>query len=251
MLRPGFAPPPARTTAAVAALLTLAALAALPGAPDARAARPMITDDARVVDPKTCQLETWARHNRGGPNELWAVPSCNFGGDLEIAVGGAIAHDSGSATVSDTLAQVKYLPRPLKADDWGWGITLGGASNARINPRANQIDNLYLNLPASLSLRDDAILLHANVGALHDTHERRTRATWGLGSEILLRGDVQLIAETFGEAGARPFLHGGLRIWLVRNRVQVDTTVGTRAGAWGEQRWFTVGLRLLSPPFLP
>ena len=28
---------------------------------DAEAARPMITDDARIVDPKSCQVEAWVR----------------------------------------------------------------------------------------------------------------------------------------------------------------------------------------------
>ena len=27
----------------------------------AEAARPMLTDDARIVDPKSCQLESWVR----------------------------------------------------------------------------------------------------------------------------------------------------------------------------------------------
>ena len=30
----------------------------------AHAARPMITDDARIVDAKSCQVETWSRFNR-------------------------------------------------------------------------------------------------------------------------------------------------------------------------------------------
>ena len=29
------------------------------------AARPLITDDARIVDAKSCQIETWRRHNEG------------------------------------------------------------------------------------------------------------------------------------------------------------------------------------------
>jgi hypothetical protein len=37
----------------------------------------------------------------------------------------------------------------------------------------------------------------------------------------------------------------------VPDRVQVDTTYGDRVGAGGMERWMSVGLRLLSPPFLP
>ena len=30
----------------------------------AHAARPMLTDDARIVDPKACQLESWVRDSK-------------------------------------------------------------------------------------------------------------------------------------------------------------------------------------------
>ena len=42
----------------------------------------------------------------------------------------------------------------------------------------------------------------------------------------------------------------GVRYWVIPNRVQVDTTYGNRFGGGGE-RWISVGLRLLSPAFLP
>ena len=43
----------------------------------AQAARPLVTDDARIVDPKACQLETWTRFNRGS-TEHWVQPACIF-----------------------------------------------------------------------------------------------------------------------------------------------------------------------------
>jgi len=33
--------------------------------------------------------------------------------------------------------------------------------------------------------------------------------------------------------------------------VQVDATYGNRAGSSTQERWFSIGLRLLSSPFLP
>ncbi len=38
----------------------------------ALAARPLITDDARIVDPGSCQLESWMQFQSGG-NEIWAL----------------------------------------------------------------------------------------------------------------------------------------------------------------------------------
>jgi hypothetical protein len=229
-----------------------AALVALAAPRAAHAARPMITDDARLVDAKACQVESWVRVNRGRPDELWALPSCNPGGNLELALGGAVARDGGSLGRGTMLAQAKTLFRPLVPDGFGWGAVLGVARDAAIDPVGNLIDNVYGYLPASWSPGGDRVVLHANVGALHDRHRHRTRGTWGLGTEVSLFGPVQLIAETFGESGSKPFVHAGLRIWLVPDRLQVDTTAGTRVGpGGGEERWFTVGVRWISSAFLP
>jgi hypothetical protein len=43
----------------------------------------------------------------------------------------------------------------------------------------------------------------------------------------------------------------GLRVWVVPKHVQIDTTYGNQLGQPEHLRWFTVGLRLLSPAFLP
>jgi hypothetical protein len=37
----------------------------------------------------------------------------------------------------------------------------------------------------------------------------------------------------------------------VPGHVQVDTTYGNRAGSGTQERWLSIGLRLLSPAFLP
>ena len=37
------------------------------------AARPMMTDDARIVDPQSCQLESWVKTYQHH-NEYWALP---------------------------------------------------------------------------------------------------------------------------------------------------------------------------------
>ena len=49
-------------------------------------ARPMNTDDGRVVAPKSCQIESWAKF--GGELELWALPACNLVFNTEMSNGG-------------------------------------------------------------------------------------------------------------------------------------------------------------------
>jgi hypothetical protein len=54
----------------------------------AHAGRPMVVDDAGIVAHRVCQMEAWTQRNQD-TSEYWAVPACNFSGNLEVAVGAA------------------------------------------------------------------------------------------------------------------------------------------------------------------
>jgi hypothetical protein len=225
-------------------ILALALLA--PAA--AHPARPMITDDARTVDAKACQVEAWSRTNRGS-RELWALPACNFTGKLELTLGGAVTREGGGSSTSDVILQGKTLFRPLETNGYGLGLAVGyGAHPADHDNRP--LGDPYFYVPASFSFAGDRVVLHLNGGARHVRSDHQTRATWGIGSEILVAPRAFLIAETFGESRGNASYQAGLRIWLVPNRVQIDATYGNQYGNKPDARWFSVGLRLISPPFL-
>lgn len=226
-------------------IILFLALAVLPAFP-AHAARPMVTDDARLTDAQACQLESWLKFNRTG-TEKWALPACNPGGNLELTLGGALGEDERGARTTDVVLQGKTLLKPLEANGWGLGLTLGMVAHPAIAPVRNLSGDFYLNLPASLSLRDDALVLHLNLGALRNREKGATRATWGLGSETRLDSRNLLIAEAFGQDRGRPYCQLGLRHWIVPDHVQIDTTVGNRFGVQGDERWYSLGLRLISP----
>lgn len=214
------------------------------------AARPMITDDARVVDPNSCQLESWAKSNRDS-TEYWAVPACNLGQNFELSYGGAMTKADGESHATDVILQAKTLLRPLKTNDYGVGLTIGHAKHPSTDRSSSMIGDAYLNIPVSISYADDRFILHTNLGVIHDRDQQRNRLTWGVGSETQLNQNLQLIAEVYGDDRSRAFHHLGLRYWVVPNRVQIDTTYGNRFASDGEERWFTIGLRLLSRPMLP
>ena len=231
------------------------------------AARPFITDDARIVDPGACQVETWFRFNRDS-NEYWALPGCNPTGNLELTVGGAYLPADEPYAGRSTLLQVqaKTLFRALTTNGWGVGLAAGGV--IRPEDVALQVPQLYAYVPASFSLRDDRVVIHANLGAAKlsraafedpyvvNAAGQRVKPTpgwsltWGLGGEFEVARNAYVIAETFGTSRDQPFFQGGVRVWLVPNRVQVDATIGSQSGDWSGARWFSLGLRLLSPPFL-
>ncbi len=230
--------------------LFFAMLAAGLAAPCGHAARPMVTDDARTVDAKACQVESWVRRNRAS-TEWWALPACNFTGNLELTLGGARTADPDGLRTSDLVLQGKTLLRPMTTNGWGIGLAAGTVRHPATEASRSELGDLYAYVPASFSFRDDRFVLHTNLGWLRQKSAARDRATWGVGSESMLSAHTWLIAETYGTNQGRPFFQLGLRHWIIPNRVQVDATLGNRFGTSGDERWISIGLRLLSPAFLP
>ncbi|MGZ5039952.1 MAG: hypothetical protein ACXWBQ_04345 [Usitatibacter sp.] len=228
------------------------AAAALAGASalDAGAARPMITDDARIVDSKACQVESWIKRNRDS-TEFWALPACNPTGNVELTFGGARTRENGESAFTDEQVQAKTIFRPLETNGWGVGLAVGTVRHPRREVESGWPGDVYFYVPASFSYLDDKWVVHVNAGVTRLRDEGRNLATWGLGNEIRLRDDLFFIPEVFHNATGRPFYQLGLRYWVVKDRVQVDTTFGNRAASDTSERWFSIGLRLLSPPFLP
>jgi hypothetical protein len=211
----------------------------------AHAARPMVTDDARIVDPQACQVETWAKRIPGG-HEFWALPACNLGGNLEVTLGGARLNDTVGGT-GVTVLQAKRIFKPLQADTWGLGLATGvqrrksGASS----PNSN---DFYAYVPVTWSFRNDTWFVHLNLGIAHEQALGRTHKTWGIASEAQINERSWLITEVFGQsAPSTQFVQMGLRYWIIPNRVQVDTTYGQRLSTGPTDRSISVGLRLLTP----
>ena len=89
-------------------VLALTALLSL----NAHAARPMITDDARIVDAKACQVESWVKGNKSS-TEYWAIPACNFTGNLEVSIGGSAINQNGQTQNQSYVLQGKTLFKTL------------------------------------------------------------------------------------------------------------------------------------------
>jgi len=226
-------------------------LAALLFAPLAtHAARPLITDDARTVDPYACQVESWVKNNRSS-REYWALPACNFTGNLELTLGGAKTDDDITGTqTTDVLLQGKTLFKPLETNGYGIGLAVGYAAHPASYAGHALRGDPYFYVPTSFSFNNDRFVLHTNLGARHARDQGKARGTWGVGSETMVNPRLYVIAETYGESGATASYQLGVRFWVVPNHVQIDTTYGNRYGNHADGHWVSIGLRLLSVPFL-
>jgi hypothetical protein len=213
---------------------------------DALAARPFVTDDARIVDPGGCQIETFVKRQRDfGERESWFLPGCNPGGNLELSFGGLNISNDAAGRASTLIAQGKTLLRPLRTNDYGVALTLGALRQTAFAGGAAAPWSPFVNLISSMSMRDDAFVVHANAGALDDRSTGVTCPTWGLGAELLIAPRLYAIAESYGQKGDKASQQLGLRFWLVPERVQVDGTLGSQRSGPPGRSWTSLGLRLL------
>ena len=219
------------------------ALLALP----AHAARPMVTDDARIVDAKACQLESWVKRNPG-TTEYWALPACNFTGDLELTFGGARTRDDTDA-FTDNVLQAKTMLRRLEPGGWGAALTLGTVRHPHRETANGWPGDEYVYVPLSVSFRDDEIVMHVNGGVTRRRDLDRNVGTWGFGNEMQLAPALFLIPEVFHSEAGRAYYQVGLRYWIAKDFIQMDATYGNRFVS-EDQHWISIGLRILTPPFM-
>ena len=215
----------------------------------AYAARPLNTDDANVVDPKSCQDESWIKKSKT-TTERWVVPGCNFFGDTEISLGANFQSDSGLPNSRYYLMQAKKRWRVLEPGDWGISTTLGTLKLNGVTP-SETVNDMFVNVPITWSIGEDRFT-HLNVGWVKHQTQSYGAKTWGIGFEQPFNSTVIGILESYGEEKQASKYQVGLRFWIIPQRVQIDTTLGNvlsnSSNAATSQRWFSVGLRLLSPP---
>lgn len=236
------APPraPLRTTGAWAPALAAAALLSCPG--PAGAARPMVTDDARTVDPDGCQVESFLkREARQNEHELWVLPACHPAGLAELTLGGQRVTTPGG-TGTNLILQAKKTLLPLQ--EGRVGVAIAAGSQYQQSPGAQAQWAPYFYVAASRAFGGEAVVVHVNAGAARDSSAALNRATWGLGAEIAIVPGLQVIAETYGQEGDPPSRQLGLRWWVLPGKLQVDGTLGARDGNT-PRRWTSVGLRAL------
>ncbi len=236
---PQNSPMPQRLPTLMALMALIAALlAAMP----AMAARPFMTDDARLTTAGSCQLESWTR-DYSDRSEFWALPACNPGGHFEITAGTGRFRGDGQPGSSDQVLQGKTLFRALQSNDWGWGLAVGRVWHPSAQPGPNNFGGSYLYLPFSASARDDRLVFHANLGWTRDRQTRLSATTWGTGVEYWVNGRLMLIAETFGDDRHKPWVQSGLRFSVIPGLFQIDATRGTQPGSQGRNTWTSIGIR--------
>lgn len=210
------------------------------------AGRPLITDDAAIIDSKFCQLETWYEHTQTN-HGLWVNPSCNPFGKTEFALGGTRLHENEGSSFTTTEWQIKQLLRPYSDTQIGTAFSISGQRAHNNNNREFALNGITT-LPLA---QDEKHLFHLNLGALYakDDQDKYTKATWGLAYDTEIVSNTRAAIETFGSSGERANWQVGLLYDLVPKYVQIDTSIGSAIGQWSDTRVFTIGAVFISPIF--
>jgi hypothetical protein len=203
----------------------------------ARAARPLVTEDASILLPGFCQLETWAQHNEGN-TDYWAAPHCNVGGQWELIAGlGQLGAPANGGARSQRVFRAKTLLRPMDRN----GLSIGLVLSDQFGAGDSVAGDLSVTVPLSLALPGRRVLVHANAGWVR-RHDGPNGMTWALAGEWNLAPGAGLTLEAYGAGHDHGYMQLGARYDLVPRQVTLDAAIGNRFGLHRAGRYLSIGL---------
>jgi hypothetical protein len=212
------------------------------------AAQPLVTDDAAVVAPKTCQLEAWTRSAHDG-RAYGAQPACNFTGNLELTVGGARAKPDDGESSSIVQLQAKTVLSPLGEGAWSFGMVAGGGRDTGAPHGSSAFQLYYAKALASWYPRSD-LEIDLNLGAAN-AYGAGTFTLAGADIQYAVINNVQLLVEAFRDEPGSTKYQVGARYIIVRDRFEAYASYGNRFNASSGQWSAIIGIRVHTAAFLP
>lgn len=237
------------------------ALALLVAQNEARAIRPFVTDDARVVGDRLGQTESWLVLDRQetAHNTLFAIGPTNWleitsgfshGGSYRYAAG---TNDGNNYGITGGIFQAKALLRETKPNNWP-GVALAAGVVPPFGSGSQKPDGVSTFGYAALSQSffNDDLLFHLNIGITTIKEETQWKPTWtaGLGFQAKFIGKLHSVGEIYRGDPYDPTMKSmasqiGFR-YIFNFNFQMDATFGSTFEKDSSQ-WVSVGVRIVSP----
>jgi len=212
----------------------------------AEAGAPLVTDDADVIEDKSCQFEAWATA-RQAARDYWAVPACNFFWNTELSLGFAGENKADAPSARQYVLQVKSQ-FAKRESVWSIGAVAGiGRENGSGEPEAPS-SAYYGKALLSLFPTDD-LEVDVNLGASRDFGAKATVAA-GLALQYEIFERTTAFAEVFHDQKGPGSYQVGARYAFVPDRFEAYASYGNRLGS-EKQWWATAGIRINTTAFLP
>ena len=200
-----------------------------------------IVDDSEVVEPGTCQLETWiTAFDPGGGGFANAVPACTLAALPRLEIGLQFQHFwfNGTTDTDQLLGpalKLNFVPEEA-------GVGVGLAFNGGVNLRTGDLETATLIVPVTIPL-DDRVRFNFNAGWSYiRIAEFQNAFFWGAQAEAKIGWqDVSVMVETFGRAPGAMGAQMGLR-WRPNDAaIEFDLLAGSFFDEVNA-KFFTVGV---------
>jgi hypothetical protein len=212
------------------------------GAPAANAAGgAYIVDDTSLINPGSCQVEAWAGVGSSSSHRAAIAPGCTFS---------AFPHAEPSITFererinrnSTSYVTPELKTRILPKEEYGLGF--GATIGTRYDSSDSRSDRTNIKGLFSVDA-SDRTTFNANLG--YERHHRRrdNDAIWGVGADIGVYENTDMIVEVFGSSSdhQKTGFQAGLRPSFMNGNVNLDVIAG-RHVTEGSTSWLTVGTRV-------
>ena len=210
-----------------------------------QAGRPLQTEDAGILESKTCEIEGAAGRARvaGMPSvrDTSLQLACGVGANSQLALAVSSTSDGSDRERGLRLGGKSQLW--AAAGDDGAALTLAwGVSSARA--AAGGWKSSAVEARAVMSVPTGPLTWHLNLGHERDTRARSSATVWGLAAEHEGFGSLAPMAELFGDDRGAPWWNLGLRYTLAKDKAFVDVSYG-RQMSGGTPSLVTAGFKLV------
>lgn len=214
----------------------------------ALAGAPLVTDDASVIDAKSCQFEAWVTSVRGG-HDYWAVPACNAFANIELSLGFGGVNPPDEPSSQQFVLQAKTVFAG-EEDVWSFGAVAGiahdnGPTAEGASSRAYYAKALFTWFPHK------SLELDLNLGASNDFGAGTILAA-GAALQYEFLSNTVAFGEVFRDEKGPGKYQVGLRYAIVPERFEVYASYGNKLGSTASDTWRAVaGIRINTASFLP
>ena len=187
-------------------------------------------DDAAILEPGTCEVESWLARSRGGQRLLHAGGACRVG-PVELGASAEYARQAGASETGHAVG-AKWATELTPGISAGLALSSGWQAHVRPRYQGTTLVGLATWAPR------EAVALHLNLGRDFN-HAGADENRWGVSAEWAPRENWSLTAERYAEQQSH-FVRTGLR-WAANADWTVDVSRAHRLRGPGESAW-TVGM---------
>jgi hypothetical protein len=209
-----------------------------------QAGRPLVTEDAGVLDSGTCELESFGSRLSEAAGTATSGASaqvgCGIGWRTQVALAAARERSAGATAQVLAFGGKTGLVEAEQGTSWtlAWGFLAFKPDGGSLRHDAS-----YLNAVASRPLTE-RLMLHANLGWLRSRSADESSTNWNLALEHAWLPTLDVMGEVFGsDRDHSPWVQLALRWAVLPQKIHLDGGWATRTGS-SHARIVTFGLKL-------